>query len=187
MSLETDGPFTGKVVGSQVIAPEVDDSDVSADTGAGNTITVAERKKLKVGFFVQAAGTPYFQTAFACAKAQAESYGWSVDLVDAAVRAAGLEGKVKVYVSGGSPDVVQAMKAGQVQASHPFGPGKAARAAIQMLHEAVAGHPVPYRDRRRRRAARLVLPADRTVLHRSDSRCHRLRSVRAGLGRVREA
>ena len=60
-----------------------------------------------------------------------------------AVEAAGLTGKVKVYMSGGTPRIIDFMKAGKVDGTHPYYMGSAVQSALLMLHEAVAGNPVP--------------------------------------------
>lgn len=60
-----------------------------------------------------------------------------------AVEAAGLTDKVKVYMSGGTPPIIAFMEAGKVSGTHPYYMGSAAQSALLMLHEAVAGNPVP--------------------------------------------
>ncbi|MFI5427256.1 sugar ABC transporter substrate-binding protein [Aeromicrobium sp. UC242_57] len=60
-----------------------------------------------------------------------------------AVKAAGLTGKVKVYVSGGNALLVDMLKDGRVAGTHPYYNGTAAQTAMLMFHEAVAGNPVP--------------------------------------------
>lgn len=60
-----------------------------------------------------------------------------------AVRAAGLEDQVKVYVSGADPNVLTAMRDGRVAATNPYYPGQKALTAIQILHESVAGNATP--------------------------------------------
>ena len=60
-----------------------------------------------------------------------------------AIKAAGLTGKVKVYMAGGTQQIVDSMKAGTSDGTYPYYMGNAAQTALLMLHEAVAGNPVP--------------------------------------------
>lgn len=60
-----------------------------------------------------------------------------------AVKAAGLQKQVQVYISGSDPGLVDAIKAGDVAATNPNYPGHSSWAAVQLLHQIVSGEAIP--------------------------------------------
>ncbi|WZO52410.1 substrate-binding domain-containing protein [Microbacterium sp. LWH7-1.2] len=60
-----------------------------------------------------------------------------------AVKSAGLEDQVDVYISGADPGLVDAIVAGDVTATNPNYPGHSAWAAVQLLHQIVSGETIP--------------------------------------------
>ncbi|MBB3082527.1 sugar ABC transporter substrate-binding protein [Geodermatophilus sabuli] len=98
LSVADDGPFSGLVTGSNTITPTVDGDQVTIDVG-GTEVTVDKDKKLKVGFFVNGAISPFFQTAFAWAEAQAEAYGYEVEQVDGAYDPAKQADQIQTAIS----------------------------------------------------------------------------------------
>lgn len=99
LSVSTEGEFAGLVTGSQIITPTVDGDKVTIDVGGGNSITVDKNQQLDVGFFVVGTSSPFFQTAYAWAKAQADAYGWNLEMVDAAFDSATQSDQIQTAIS----------------------------------------------------------------------------------------
>ncbi|MFI5427867.1 sugar ABC transporter substrate-binding protein [Aeromicrobium sp. UC242_57] len=78
--------------------PTVDGGKVTIDV-AGKSVTVDKDQKLKVGLFVSGGATPFFQTTYAWAKAQAEAYDWDLELVDAAFDAGKQADQIQAAIS----------------------------------------------------------------------------------------
>lgn len=92
------GEFNGLVTGSSTIAPTVDGDKVTIDLG-GQKVTVDKDKKLKVGFFVVGSSSPFFQTAYAWGKAQADAYGYDFEMVDASFDASKQADQIQTAIS----------------------------------------------------------------------------------------
>lgn len=98
LSVSDEGAFAGLVTGSTMITPTVDGDKVTIDVG-GSEITVDKDKKLNVGFYVVGSSSPFFQTANAWADAQADAYGWNLEMVDAAFDSATQADQIQTAIS----------------------------------------------------------------------------------------
>ena len=93
-----EGEFAGLITSTELTEPTVDGDQVTIDAG-GQEVTVEKDQELSVGLFVSGGATPFFQTTNAWAEAQAEAYGWDLEMVDAAFDAGKQADQIQTAIS----------------------------------------------------------------------------------------